>query len=124
MSDPKMPGAMNNEMLDYLKNKGQDMVQHFQKMQADLEKTEIAGVGGVKDSDGIFVEVVLNGLQQVKKVNIGDGAMDEGKEVVADLLAAALNSAMEKLKGVMQQQVMGVYEKSGLPVGENKEADE
>jgi len=81
-------------------------------------------MSGVKDSDGIFVEVVLNGLQQVKKINIGDGAMDEGKQVVADLLTAALNSAMEKLKGVMQQQVMGVYEKSGLPVGKQDETEE
>lgn len=111
--------------MDFMKSKGQDMVQHFQKMQQDLEKKEIVGIGGVEDEDEIFVKVVLNGLQECKreKCVIGKGAYDEGPAVISDLMAAAFNNAMEKLKGVMQSEVMDVYKKSNLPMGEPEDKE-
>lgn len=119
MSDEK-------KVLEFMQSKGQDMVQHFQKMQQELEKKEIVGIGGVEDSDAIFVKVVLNGLQECRreKCVIGKGAFEEGPEVVVDLMAAAFNSAMEKLKVLMQSEVMDVYKKSNLPMGEDKENED
>lgn len=119
----KIPDALNAQVLEFMKSKGQDMVQHFQKMQQDLEKKEIIGVAGVVDSDEIFVKVVFNGLQECKKCTIGKGAYDEGISVVTDLVVAAINNAMEKLKGVMQTEVMDVYKKSNLPLGEPEEGE-
>ncbi|MFT3741212.1 MAG: YbaB/EbfC family nucleoid-associated protein [Gammaproteobacteria bacterium] len=124
MSNSNLPGAMNNQVIDFLKDKGQEMVQHFQKMQEDLSRREVHGVGGVEDADAIFVKVTINGLQECKKVVIGDGAMDEGKNVVEDLTLAAVNDAMEQIKSTMQGEVMKVYEKSGLPLtGETDNED-
>lgn len=113
---PNVPGALNAQMLDFLKGKGEEMVKHFQKMQQDLERKRIIGLGGVKDSDEIYVELIFNGLQDPVEVKIGNGAWDEGSQVVSDLMIAALKDAMGRLKGIMQQEVMGVYEKSGLPL--------
>jgi DNA-binding protein YbaB len=121
-NNPNAPSALNAQMLDFLKGKGEEMVKHFQEMQDALRKKRIVGLGGVKDSDKIFVEVVFNGLQEPVEITIGDGAWEEGMPVVNELLLAALKAAMEKLKGIMQQEVMGVYEKSGLPLaGEDDE---
>ncbi len=116
------PGALNTQMLEFLKGKGEEMVKHFQKMQEDLQKKRIIGLGGVKDSDKIYVEVVFNGLQEPVDVIFGSGAWEEGPKVTSELTVAALKDAMEKLKGIMQQEVMGVYERSGLPL--TGEADE
>lgn len=124
MSDSNLPGAMNSQVIDFLKDKGQEMVEHFQKMQEDLARREVHGIGGVEDSDQIFVKVSINGLQECKKVVIGDGALDEGKKVVEELTLAAVNDAMDKIKSTMQGEVMKVYEKSGLPLtGETDNED-
>ncbi|HVV68284.1 MAG TPA: YbaB/EbfC family nucleoid-associated protein [Gammaproteobacteria bacterium] len=124
MSNSNLPGMMNNQVLEFLKDKGQEMVEHFQKMQEELARKEIYGIGGVEDSDEIFVKVFINGLQECTKVVIGKGATEEGVAVLADLTRAAINSAMEKVKTTMQGEVMKVYEKSGLPLsGENKDED-
>lgn len=117
------PGALNAQMVDFLKGKGEEMVKHFQQMQDDLQRKRIIGLGGVKDSDEIYVEVVFNGLQEPVEVKIGQGAWDEGSQVVSELFISALKGAMDKLKGIMQQEVMGVYEKSGLPLS-GQEDDE
>lgn len=114
MSDDKKD--INNQVMEFMKNKGQGMVEHFQKMQQELEKKEVVGIGGVEDEDEYFVKVVLNGLQECKasKCKIGKGAFEGGQDVVVELMAAAINSAMEKLKGIMQNEVMEVYKKSDL----------
>lgn len=118
MSNSNLPGAMNSQMLEFLKDKGQEMVEHFQKMQEELARKEVIGLGGVEDSDEIFVKVVINGLQECTKVVIGKGAAEEGTVVLADLTRAAINNAMEKVKTTMQGEVMKVYEKSGLPLAD------
>lgn len=122
MTNPNMPGALSKEVLEFFQHKGQDMVQHFQKMQTDLENKRVVGLGGVKDEDGIFVEVTLNGLQECVNITYGKSALESGSKVAADLTRAAFNDATTKLKSVMQQEVVNVYEKSGLPLtGEQNE---
>ncbi len=110
-----IPGALSKEVLEFFQHKGQDMVQHFQKMQTDLENKRVVGLGGVEDEDGIFVKTTLNGLQECINVTYGSSAFDDTK-VAADLTRAAFNDATTKLKAVMQQEVVSVYEKSGLPL--------
>ncbi len=124
MTTPNVPGMMNTQVIDFLKDKGQEMVQHFQKMQEELAKREVTGLGGVEDSDEIFVKVIINGLQEAKKVIVGKGAIEEGAGVVGELTVAAINNAMEKIKTTMQGEVMKVYEKSGLPLNEEGKEDE
>lgn len=116
-----MPGALSKEVLDFFQSKGQDMVQHFQKMQTDLENKNVTGLGGVDDTDGYCVKVTLDGLQKCKNIVFGAGALEDPK-VLADLTRAAFNDATDKLKAIMQQEVVNVYEKSGLPLtGEQTE---
>lgn len=114
--DKKDPKELNSQVMEFMKSKGQGMVEHFQKMQQELEKKEVVGIGGVEDEDEYFVKVVVNGLQECKasKCKIGKGAFEAGPDVVLELTAAAFNSAMEKLKGIMQSEVMEVYKKSDL----------
>ncbi len=124
MSNSNIPDMMNNQVLKFLKHKGQEMVEHFQKMQEELARKEVVGVGGVEDADEIFVKVVINGLQECPKVTIGKGAAEGGVHVLAELTRAAINNAMDKVKITMQGEVMKVYEKSGLPMTGEKEKEE
>lgn len=106
----------DDQMKNFLENKGKDMAQHFQKMQENLANTRITGVGGIEDDEQIFVKVTVNGLQQVEKVEVGNGAIENGVQVTGDLCKAAFNNALEKLKEVMQKEVLNAYQQAGMPI--------
>lgn len=124
MADPTPPGTLNTEVMEFLKNKGQDMVEHFQKMQEDLKNKKFRGQAGVKDSDGYYVLLLMDGLSNMQKVEIGDGAMELKKDELGELIKSAFNDLMEKYKGGVQEEVIGVYQKSGLPLTEEKKDDD
>jgi DNA-binding protein YbaB len=123
MADNNPPGALNAQVMEFLKNKGQDMVEHFQDMQETLKRKKFSGKAGVEDEDGFYVSVLMDGLSHIEKVNIGKGALESGEKVLSDLLISAFNDLMEKYKSGVQEEVMGVYQKSGLPLEEKKEED-
>ncbi|MDF3055534.1 MAG: hypothetical protein K0Q74_1441 [Gammaproteobacteria bacterium] len=114
--DKKSPG-IDNKVKEFLDTKSQDMAKEFQKMQDTLVNIEITGIGGIKDDDQIYVEVAFNGLQEVKRIVIGEGAMNSGPKVVADLAKAAFNTALDKLKTIMQKEIMTAYKNAGIPTG-------
>ena len=114
----------DDKMKSFLEDKGQDMAKQFQKMQENLANTQVSGTGGIDDEDKIFVRVTLNGLQQVQNIEIGNGAIDNGAKVTADLTKAAFNTALEDLKKVMQKEVMSAYQNAGMPMDAPKGNDE
>ena len=116
---------LDDQMKKFLETKGQDMAQQFQKMQENLANTEVVGLSGIEnDDEQIYVKVTLNGLQQAKKVEIGNGAIENGSTVTGDLCKAAFNSALEKLKNVMQKEVMNAYQQVGMPMDRPKDNED
>lgn len=69
------------------------MQENMQKMQEELAAKEVVGESGAG-----MVSVTMNGRHDVKRVNIDDSVMGEDKEVLEDLLAAAVNDAVRKVE--------------------------
>jgi len=69
------------------------MQEQFQKAQQDLAKQVVAGESGAG-----LVKISMNGRHDVVDVSLNDSLMQEEKEVIEDLIAAAVNDAVRKLE--------------------------
>jgi DNA-binding YbaB/EbfC family protein len=96
-----------------------DLMQQAQKMQADLQKAqeELAHAELVGESGAGLVKVVMTGRHDVKRVAIDDAVMDEDKEVLEDLLAAAVNDAVRKVEAHNREAMSGLASGLNLPGG-------
>jgi len=83
-----MKGGMGNIM-----KQAQKMQERMQKAQEELANAETTGEAG-----GGLVKVVMTGRHDVKSVAIDDSLMEEEKEILEDLLAAAVNDAVRRSK--------------------------
>ncbi|GAB4223058.1 MAG: YbaB/EbfC family nucleoid-associated protein [Francisella sp.] len=76
-----------------LMQKAQQMQEQMKKAQQELENMEVTGESGAG-----LVKVVMTGKHDVKSVSIDDSLMSEDKEILEDLIAAAVNSAVKKVE--------------------------
>ena len=83
-------GGMGNLM-----KQAQKMQEQMQKAQAELAEAEVTGESGAG-----LVKVTMNGRHDVKRVELDDSIMSEDKELLEDLLAAAVNAAVRKIEPV------------------------
>jgi nucleoid-associated protein EbfC len=71
----------------------QEMQANMQKMQEELANAEVAGESGAG-----LVKVIMTGRHDVKEVTIDPSLLTEDKEILEDLLAAAVNDAVRKVE--------------------------
>ncbi len=90
----------------------QEMQANMQKMQEDLARAEVKGEAGAG-----LVSVVMNGRHDVKRVSIDDSLMSEDKEMLEDLLAAAVNDAVRKIEAQNRAQMEKMTAGLSLPPG-------
>ena len=64
-----------------------------------------------------MVSVTMTGRHDVKRVSIDDAVLSEDKEVLEDLLAAAVNDAVRKVEAHNQQAMSGLASGIDLPAG-------
>lgn len=95
-----------------LMKQAQEMQEKMQKMQEELANAEVSGQAGAG-----LVSIVMNGRHDVKRVTIDDSLMQEDKEVLEDLIAAAVNDAVRKIEQNTQQQMSGLTSGMQLPPG-------
>jgi len=107
------PGFL--EMMKMAK-KVQDQVRIAQK---ELEDKRITG-----ESGGGLVKLTINGKHDPKSVIIDDNAMNEGKEVLQDLIAAAINDANRKLEVISKEHLSHISKDLGVPSDFEGFADE
>lgn len=69
------------------------MQEKMQKAQEELTRLELIGEAGAG-----LVKVTMNGRHDVKRVSIDDSLLSEDKEILEDLLAAAVNDAVRKVE--------------------------
>ncbi|AQT59677.1 YbaB/EbfC family nucleoid-associated protein [Cellvibrio mixtus] len=93
-----------------LMKQAQQMQANMQKMQEDLAKAEVKGEAGAG-----LVSVVMNGRHDVKRVHIDDSLMTEDKEMLEDLLAAAVNDAVRKVETQSREQMAKMTAGMGIP---------
>ncbi len=92
------------KMNDLMKQ-AQQMQEQMQKAQGDLAKKEVQGESGAG-----LVTVVMTGRHDVRRVSIDDSLMSEDKEMLEDLLAAAVNDAVRKVEESSRGAMSGLTE--------------
>ncbi len=102
-----MKGGMGNMM-----KQAQKMQEKMQQMQEEVAKLEVTGEAGAG-----LVSVLMTGRHDVKKVTIDDSVMGEDKDLLEDLLAAAVNDAVRKIESTSQEKMASVTAGMGLPPG-------
>jgi nucleoid-associated protein EbfC len=95
-----------------LMKQAQDMQSKMQKMQEDMANAEVKGEAGAG-----LVAVVMTGRHDVKRVHIDESLMKEDKEMLEDLLAAAVNDAVRKVEAQSRDQMSKMTAGMGLPPG-------
>jgi len=100
--------------LTELMKKAQEMQKKMQWIQHELTSTKISGKAGTEE---LGVEVVMNGRHEVENVIISDGAMREGKQIVAELIAAATNDEVRRVEKLSQEKMVKLTKDLGLPTG-------
>lgn len=96
-----------------------DLMKQAQAMQAELQKAqeEIARSEVIGESGAGLVCVTMTGRHDVKRVSIDDSVLAEDKEVLEDLLAAAVNDAVRKIEARNRDAMSGLASGINLPAG-------
>lgn len=96
-----------------------DLMQQAQKMQAEMQKAqeELANAEVRGEAGAGLVSVIMTGRHDVKRVSIDDAVMTESKEVLEDLLAAAVNDAVRKVENRNKEAMSGLASGLNLPGG-------
>ena len=102
---------MMNNMGDMMK-KAQKMQEEMQKAQEEIAKAEVTGEAGAG-----LVKVTMNGRHDVRKVDIDSSLMTEEKDILEDLLAAAVNDAVRRVEENQKEKMSGMMSGMGLPPG-------
>ncbi len=102
---------MMNNMGDMMK-KAQKMQEEMQKAQEEIAKAEMTGEAGAG-----LVKVTMNGRHDVRKVDIDSSLMSEEKDILEDLLAAAVNDAVRRVEENQKEKMSGMMSGMGLPPG-------
>lgn len=102
-----MKGGLGNIM-----KQAQELQANLQKAQEEIGQLEITG-----ESGGGLVSVVMTGRHEVRRVSIDDSLLGEDKDMLEDLLAAAINDAVHKVEKTTQEKFSGLTGGLGLPPG-------
>ncbi|MBE0510842.1 MAG: YbaB/EbfC family nucleoid-associated protein [Gammaproteobacteria bacterium] len=96
-----------------------NLMKQAQKMQADMQRVqeELANMEVTGQAGGGMVKVVMTGRHDLKRVNIDDSLMSDDKEMLEDLIAAAVNDAVRQLEQTSQERMSGLTAGMNLPAG-------
>ncbi|MBS4099338.1 MAG: YbaB/EbfC family nucleoid-associated protein [Sulfuricella sp.] len=95
--------------LGNLMKQAQQMQDNMQKMQAKLAEMEVEGAAGAG-----LVKVIMTGKHDVKRVTIDPSLMGDDKDMLEDLIAAAVNDAVRKVETMAQEKMSAAT--AGLPL--------
>jgi nucleoid-associated protein EbfC len=98
--------------LNDLMKQAQEMQAKMQKMQDDMANAEVQGESGAG-----LVKVTMTGRHDVRNVSIDGSLMSEDKEILEDLLAAAVNDAVRRVEQSTQEQMKQMTGGLQMPPG-------
>ena len=99
-----MKGGIGNLM-----KQAQQMQDNMKKLQGELAAMEIEGQAGSG-----MVKVVMTGRHEVRRVVIDPRLLADDREMLEDLIAAAVNDAVRRVEAMTQEKMAGVT--AGLPL--------
>ena len=100
-------GGMGNMM-----KQAQQMQERMQKTQEDLANLEVVGESGAG-----MVKVTMTCNHNVRRVDIDESLMDDDKDMVEDLVAAAFNDAARRVAETSKEKMSEVTGGMPLPPG-------
>jgi DNA-binding YbaB/EbfC family protein len=100
-------GGMGNMM-----KQAQQMQERMQKMQEEVANMEVTGESGAG-----LVKVTITGNHSVRRVQLDDSLMEDDKDMLEDLIAAAFNDAARRVEETQKEKMAGVTGGMNLPAG-------
>ncbi len=99
-----------------MKNALGNIMQQAQKMQEDMQKAqeELAAMEVQGESGGGLVQILMTGKREVRKVSIDDSLVGDDKDMLEDLVAAAINDAVHKVAKMKKEKMSDLT--SGIPL--------
>ena len=94
---------MFNKGMGNIYKQAQKMQKNINKIQDELKNMEIEGTSG-----GGMVKVVVNGKKDVLSINIDKDVLNEDKEMIEDMLLAAIKKAIENADNLAEQKMKSV----------------
>ena len=95
-----------------LMRQAQQMQENMRRLQEEIGKMEVTGEAGAG-----MVKVTLTGRHQAHRVEIDPAALKEDKEVLEDLVAAAINDAAQKVEQASREKMAQATGGMQLPPG-------
>jgi len=102
---------MKNQLAGLMKQ-AQTMQENMKLAQDAIAAMEVEGEAG-----GGMVKIVMTGRHDVKRVTIAPTLLSEDKDMLEDLVAAAMNDAVRKVEVASQQKMAGLTAGMPLPPG-------
>ncbi len=96
-----------------------NLMKQAQRMQSELQKAQekLADEELTAEAGGGLVKVTMNGKHEVRRIEIDDSLMEDDKEMLEDLVAAAVNAAVQRIGEKQQEQLSGLTAGMSLPPG-------
>jgi DNA-binding YbaB/EbfC family protein len=95
-----------------LMKQAQQVQENMRKLQEQFGSMEVEGQSG-----GGMVKVTMTCRHDVKRVNIDPSLLADDKEMLEDLVAAAINDAARKVEATVQEKMAALTGGLGLPPG-------
>ena len=95
-----------------LMKQAQQMQDNMRKMQEQLATMEVEGQSGAG-----MVKVVMTCKHDVKRISIDPSLVGDDKEMLEDLVAAAVNDAVRRVETMVQEKMGSLTAGMGLPPG-------
>jgi DNA-binding YbaB/EbfC family protein len=102
-----MKGGLGNIM-----KQAQQMQENMQKAQEEIANMEVTGESGAG-----LVKITMTGKHDVKQVSIDPALLDDDKDMLEDLIAAAVNDAKRRVENMTQEKMSGLTAGMNLPAG-------
>lgn len=96
-----------------------NLMKQAQRLQADMQKAqeEMATLEVTGQAGGGLVRVVMTGRHDVRRVSIDASLLGDDKDMLEDLVAAAVNDAVQKVEQTVQERFSGLTAGMDLPPG-------
>ena len=102
-----MKGNIGNMM-----KQAQQLQANMQRAQAEIASMEVTGEAG-----GGMAKVIMTGKHEVRRVMLDPSLVGDDKDMLEDLIAAAINDAVQKVERASQAKMSALMGGMNLPPG-------
>lgn len=96
--------------LGNLMKQAQQMQEKMQKVQEEIANMEVTGESGAG-----LIKVTINGAHNCRRVEIDPSLMEDDKDMLEDLIAAAFNAAARRIEEAQKEKMANISNGMQLP---------